>query len=62
MNEKRLKVSKLRGEDGYRTFSVRIAEETVRELDEIAKQTNRSRNDLIGLFMQFAIDHCDVVD
>ena len=57
VGEKVKKVRK-RGEDGYRTFSIRIREETVGKLDEIAKKTGRSRNELIGMFLEFAADNC----
>ena len=49
-----------KGEDGYRTFSVRIREETVAKIDEISAQTGRSRNELIGLFLEYAADRCVV--
>ena len=52
--------SKLRGEDGYKTFSIRIREETVEKMDEISSKTGRSRNELIGLFLDYAIDHCKI--
>ena len=52
--------SKLRGEDGYKTFSIRIREETVAKMDEISPKTGRSRNELIGLFLDYAIDHCKI--
>ena len=47
-----------RGDDGYRTFSVRIKEETVEKLDGIAKETGRTRNNLIGLLLEYAVDNC----
>lgn len=50
----------LKGEDGYKTFSIRIKEETVRRLDELSKSTNRSRNELINILLDFAIDHSEV--
>ena len=50
----------LKGEDGYKTFSIRISEEMVAELDKLAAETNRSRNDLIGLLLRFGIDNCEV--
>lgn len=53
---------KLRGEDGYKVFSIRIKDETVARLDQIAAQTNRSRNELIGMFLEYALDHCVVPD
>ena len=59
MTEDRL-VIKMRGEDGYKIFSIRIKEETVRHIDEISAKTNRSRNELIGIFLEFALDRCDI--
>lgn len=52
---------KLKGDDGYKVFSVRIKDETVARLDDIAKKTNRSRNDLINTFLDYAIDCCEIV-
>lgn len=59
MTEDRLVIKK-RGEDGYKIFSIRIKEETVRQIDEISAKTNRSRNELIGIFLEFALDRCDI--
>lgn len=59
MTEDRLVIKK-RGDDGYKTFSIRIKEETVKHIDEIAAKTNRSRNELIGIFLEFALDRCDI--
>ncbi len=50
----------LKGEDGYKTFSIRIKEETVVNLDKLSKTTNRSRNELINILLDFAIDNCEV--
>lgn len=52
----------LKGEDGYRTFSIRVREETVAKIDAIAARTGRSRNELIGLFLTYAVDRCKVED
>lgn len=52
---------KLKGDDGYKVFSVRIKDETVARLDDIAKKTNRSRNDLINTLLDYAIDCCEIV-
>ena len=64
MSEK-LKIKKrpaLKGEDGYKTFSIRIKDETVEQLDEIAKQTNRYRNDIINMMLEFAINNCEITE
>lgn len=50
----------LKGEDGYKTFSIRIKEETVVRLDNLSDKTNRSRNELINILIDFAIDRCEV--
>jgi metal-responsive CopG/Arc/MetJ family transcriptional regulator len=55
-----LKISKKdtpRGEDGYKTFSIRIREETVAKLDEIAAKSNRSRNELVNIMLEFGIEN-----
>ena len=61
MNEK-LVINKksFKGEDGYKTFSIRIKDETVTKLDELSKKTNRSRNELINILIDYAIDNCEV--
>jgi predicted transcriptional regulator len=60
-NDKKLIISKrMKGEDGHKVFSVRIKDETVARLEELASKTNRSRNDLINLLLDYAIDHCEV--
>ncbi|MBP3327530.1 MAG: CopG family transcriptional regulator [Clostridia bacterium] len=50
----------LKGEDGYKTFSIRIKDETVAKLDDLAKETNRSRNELINILLDYAMNNCEV--
>ncbi len=50
----------LKGEDGYKTFSIRIKETTVDELDKLAADTNRSRNELINILLDYAIQNSEV--
>ena len=50
----------LKGEDGYKTFSIRIKDETVERLDSLSKETNRSRNELINILLDYAIDNSEV--
>lgn len=50
----------LKGEDGYKTFSIRIKDETVAALDELSNKTNRSRNELINILLNYAIENCEV--
>ena len=55
-----IKKKKLKGEDGYKTFSIRVKEETVNELDRLSQETNRSRNELVNILLQFAIQNCEI--
>ena len=50
----------IKGEDGYKVFSIRIKDELVEKLDNLAQQTNRSRNDLINTLLDYAVDNCEV--
>lgn len=61
MSEK-LIISKkaLKGEDGYKTFSIRIKEETVAGLDALSQSTNRSRNELINTLLDYALQNCEI--
>ncbi len=50
----------LKGDDGYKTFSIRIKDDTVKALEELSLKTNRSRNELINILLDFALSHCEV--
>ena len=49
-----------KGDDGYKVFSIRIKEELVARMDDIATRTGRSMNELIGTFIEYALDRCVV--
>lgn len=53
-----IKPKRPKGEDGYKVFSVRVKEEVVVQLEDISRKTGRSRNELIGLFLEYAVEHC----
>lgn len=64
MNDK-LQITKkiaCKGDDGYRIFSIRVKEKTVKQLDDISLQTNRSRNELVNLMLEFGIANCEIKD
>lgn len=56
-----IKPKRPKGEDGYKVFSIRIKEDVVEKIDEIAAQTGHSRNELIGTFIEYALNRC-VID
>ncbi len=49
-----------KGEDGYKTFSVRLKNDMVEQLDQMSFNTGRSRNELIGMMLRFALDNCKI--
>ena len=56
------KKSNLRGEDGYKIFSVRIRNETADALEMLSAKSNRSRNELIGMILEYAVNHTDITE
>ena len=55
-----IKPKRPKGEDGYKVFSIRIKEETVAKLDRISEQSGHSRNELIGRFLEYAVERCKI--
>lgn len=45
----------LRGDDGYRSFTIRVPKELEEILSKIAYQTYRSRNDVVTILLQEAV-------
>jgi len=54
MDDKKIKISK-KGDDGYTTISIRLRDDILNELNNIASKTNRSRNELANLFLEFSV-------
>ena len=49
-----------KGEDDFHTFSIRIKKQLSNQLEAISAQTNRSRNELIGICLEFALQNCEI--
>ena len=49
-----------RGEDGCKVFSVRIREDIVSEIEGISSKTGRTRNELIGTLLEYALKHYEI--
>lgn len=62
-NNKKLVIKKKspKGEDGYKVFSIRIKEELVESINLLAHKSGRSRNELISILLDYAINNC-VID
>ena len=56
---KEIKITKKaarRGDDGYKIVSVRMRDEMIARLDALSSETNRSRNELINVLLDAALD------
>lgn len=56
-----IKKKRPRGTDGYKIFSIRITEDTLDRIAHLADQTGHTRNELIGLLLNYALDNSEVV-
>lgn len=59
MKNEPLKI-KRKGEDGNKIISVRISEDTLSKLDQIASETNYSRNELINLILAYGVENIEI--
>ena len=59
MNDE-LVITKKRGEDGYKIFSVRVREDIVSRIDKISSESGRSRNEVIGILLEYSVDRCRI--
>ena len=56
-DEIRIKKKRLnKGDDGYKIVSVRMREELLERLEDLSAKSNRSRNELINLLLEAAVD------
>lgn len=51
---------KKRGEDGNRVISVRIKEDILAALDQLAAETNYSRNELINIILKHGLENIEI--
>ncbi len=64
MDEKLIitKKSAIKGEDGYKTFSIRVKDATANRLNRLSEKSNRSRNELINMLLEWALEHAQIRD
>lgn len=53
-------IIKKRGDDGNRIITFRIREDTLAELDRLAAESNRSRNELINLILAHGVKNIEI--
>ena len=55
-----VKPKRPKGEDGYKVFSIRVKEETNDKLEDIAEKTGMSRNKIVNIFLEYALENCRI--
>ena len=61
MNEIKItKKNRTRGDDGHKIISLRIHQNTLLQIENIAQKTDRSRNELINLLLTAALENVKV--
>lgn len=53
-------VIKRRGEDGSKVITIRIKEDLLKTLDEIASESNYSRNELICTILRHGVSNIEI--
>ena len=48
----------LKGEDGFKSMTIRSKSEIVDKIDHIAYATNNSRNTIVNMILEYGIKHC----
>jgi len=59
MTKEPIKITR-RGEDGYKVISMRIKEGTLEKIDQLAQETNRSRNDILNTLLDSCVDNVQI--
>ncbi|MBQ9865805.1 MAG: ribbon-helix-helix protein, CopG family [Lachnospiraceae bacterium] len=53
-------IIKKRGEDGSKIITVRIKEDILKALDNIAAESNCSRNELINIILKHGVNNIEI--
>ena len=59
MDREPLKIRK-KADDGHRVISIRIREDILAQLDKIAGETNRSRNEIISAILENGLQNIEI--
>ena len=49
-----------KGEDGHRTFSIRVNNELAEQLDILAAESGHSRNEIITMFIEYGLRNYEI--
>ena len=60
MAEPRLHIPHKRYTEETTIISMRMPKDMLRDIEQVAQQTGRTRNDILMLSLEFALDHMEV--
>ena len=61
-NKLLIRARKFKGDDDYRTFSIRLKAGLVDELDEVTKNSGYSINEIISIIIDYGLKNCEVIE
>lgn len=61
-NNLKIKIKQPKGDDGYKIFSVRLQVDMINKIDNISSETGRSRNELITMLLEYALNNYEIVE
>ena len=59
MADKIIRINR-KGDDGYKVISVRLKDSVLMKIDDLAQQSNRSRNELINILLENSVDNVEI--
>jgi len=60
LSDLRLQILKKRYSGETSIISMRLPKDMLHDIDEVAEQTGRTRNEILMLSLEFALDHMEV--
>ena len=60
MNEKKLRISPKKYNGESTIISMRLPKDMLRDIDAVATETGRTRNELLSMCMEFALENMEI--
>ena len=60
MNEKKLRISPKKYTGESTIISMRLPKDMLRDIDAVAAETGRTRNELLSMCMEFALENMEI--
>lgn len=60
MNIPKLEITQKKYKEESTVVSIRLPKDMLKEIDEVSKATGRSRNEIMTIALEFALEHIEV--